>query len=48
MIRLVGTVLADIDDERTASERRHLSDGSMAKLHPERDTDPTAAPNSGD
>ncbi len=48
VIRLVGAVLADMHDEWQASERRYLSEGSMAKLYAPRDTDPVAELNTGD
>ena len=48
VIRLVGAVLADTHDEWQAGDRRYLSEGSMAKLYPERDTHPIAELNTGD
>jgi hypothetical protein len=35
-------------DEWLSSERRSLSEGSIAKLYPDRDTGAVTAPNTGD
>ena len=50
VIRLVGAVLADLHDDWISSDRRYLSEASMAKLYPEREDAPTvtAELNAGD
>ena len=50
VVRLVGAVLADMHDDWIASDRRYLSEASMAKLYPEREDQPTvtAELNTGD
>lgn len=37
LVRLAGAVLLDMHEEWIATERRYFSEGSMAKLYPERD-----------
>lgn len=37
LVRLAGAVLLDTHEEWLAAERRYFSEGSMAKLYPERD-----------
>ena len=48
VIRLVGMILADTNDEWITDERRYLSEGSMALLLPARDNEPIAAITGGD
>jgi putative transposase len=48
VIRLVGAVLADIHDEWQVSDRRYLSEASMARINPSRDTGTVAAIEAGD
>ena len=48
VIRLVGAVLADMHDEWQVSDRRYLSEHSMAKINPTSDTGVVAAIGAGD
>lgn len=43
MIRLVGMILTDTNDEWTIDERRYLSEGSMALLTTTSDNQTVAA-----
>lgn len=47
VIRLVGMILTDINDEWVTDERRYLSESSMALLHPDRDNGPVPALSGG-
>ena len=48
VIRLVGMILTDTNDEWTTDERRYLSEGSMALLYPDRNNEPVAAITDGE
>lgn len=48
VIRLVGMILTDTNDEWFTDERRYLSEGSMALLYPDTDNGPIAAITDGD
>ena len=43
LLRLAGSVLIDTHEEWIAAERRYFSEGSMAKLYPERDDEQATA-----
>jgi len=47
-IRLVGAVLTDMHDEWQVTDRRYLSEGSMAKINPTSDTGVVAVIGAGD
>lgn len=48
VIRLVGMILCDTNDEWITDERRYLSEGSMALLFPNPDNEPIAVITDGD
>ena len=48
VIRLVGMILTDTNDEWITDERRYLSEGSMALLYPDRNNEPIAAITDGE